>query len=123
MPKFDRLTQYFLNKKYINMKEYSDLGIRIFCFKSRPVLILDITENKLCFYNFKIRHLSNTDTVESEIQWTSCKYLKENEWYGLNIDHQNDQLMEKLIDDFYSYTSTKSLIKNMGLIKIQNQKF
>lgn len=114
MPKFDSLTQYVLNKKYISMKENSDLGIRIFYLNRKPILILNTLENKLCFYNNKRQTLQNTKAIPEkafEIQWTNCKYLKENEWQGLIIEDQTISFIEKFIDEFYFMTE-KSLKNN-----------
>lgn len=105
MTKFDSLIRNILNKKHMKMKAYSDLGVLIFYFKSKPILIIDIKGNKLCFYKINLLASSNIKTVTtaiSTIQWTNCKYLKENEWYGFLIDEQDEQLITKLIDDFIS---------------------
>lgn len=108
MPKFDNLAQYILNKKYIRMKENSDLGIRIFYLKRKPILILDVIENKLCFYSNRPQTGQNTKTITEvafEIEWTNCRYLKEYEWRGLKIEEQKVSVIEKLIDEFYFTTA------------------
>ena len=97
----------------MNVKDYWDLGMRIFHFKRKPVLILDTIEKKLCFNTIKPEALTTAQNIPTatDIQWESCRYLSAKEWHGFLIDGQNEQFIKKLIDDFYFTMLATSLKK------------
>lgn len=98
------INTYMHLKKYISVNEFADLDMSVFYFKRRPFVVMDLSNKKIYFNDSGLERLRTEKQMELPVQWSRSRYLPTKNWIGMVVDNKQNDLIIRLIDDFYLAT-------------------